>query len=117
MSSIRRRALLVAALGFARLELQPPPPELATLQAWLGTWTGIGAVITGMIRQGFDVDLRSYEQGWRATFLDRHHVYRPWVGQVIRFHETPGQAVRPAAWEALSVPALRHSSVIEESAP
>lgn len=51
---------------------------------------------------GFDVDLRSYEQGWRATFLHRHHVYRPWVGQVIRFYETPGQAIREGAWAALN---------------
>lgn len=47
-SDQNRRAAMVAALGFARLELQPTPPELAVLKAWLGSWTGIGAIVTGM---------------------------------------------------------------------
>jgi hypothetical protein len=69
----------------ARLELQPAPPEVVALERWLGSWTGTGAVITGMLRQGFDLDLRSHEhrrhdRGWRATFLHHDHVYYPWVG-------------------------------------
>jgi hypothetical protein len=68
----RYRASLAAALGFSRLDLQPAPLELRTLQRWMGSWAGIGAIITGMLRQGFDVDLRSHEhrphdRGWRAT--------------------------------------------------
>jgi hypothetical protein len=103
----QRRSRLVAALGFARLELRPAPPELVTLKTWLGSWGGIGAIIEGMLRQGYDLDLRSYQhrphdQGWRAVFLHRDHVHRPWVGQVLRFHPTPGQAVHEAAWQALT---------------
>jgi hypothetical protein len=102
----RRRALLFAALGFARLELRPAPPELVALKRWLGSWTGTGAIITGMLRQGFDVDLRSHEyrrhdRGWRVTFLHHEHVFYPWVDQVLRFHPTPGKAVGEAAWKAL----------------
>jgi hypothetical protein len=48
------RALLVAALGF--LQLRQAPPEVAPLRRWIDSWTGIGAVVTGMERQGYDVD-------------------------------------------------------------
>jgi hypothetical protein len=51
MAPDRRRVLLYAALGFARLEVEPPP-ELRTLQRWMGSWAGIGAIITGILRQG-----------------------------------------------------------------
>jgi hypothetical protein len=120
MTAIQRRSVLVAALGFARPEVQPAPPELVALKGWLNSWAGIGAVITGMLRQGFDVDLRSHEhrlhdRDWRATFLHRDHIYWPWVGQVIRFYPTPGEAVRQAAWEALSAPTP--DPVAEESPP
>jgi len=42
----RRRALLVATLGFARLELRgtPEPPALRALKTWLGSWRGAGLV-------------------------------------------------------------------------
>src|SRR5688572_17582685 len=104
-----RRPLLRAALGFAQLELEPAPPALGALKAWLGSWAGIGAIITGMLRQGFDVDLRSHEhrlhdRGWRAVFLHRDHVTRPWVGQVLRWWDTPWAAVQDAAWRALNMP-------------
>ncbi len=49
-----RRALLVAALGFARAVVSPEPPELRALRAWLGSWTGIGAIEIGMARQGYE---------------------------------------------------------------
>lgn len=63
----RRRALLLAALGFARLELQPVPPPLAALKGWLGSWRGIGAIAEGMHRQGFDISITQHdERGWRA---------------------------------------------------
>jgi hypothetical protein len=45
----RRRALLMAALGF--LQLRHQPPEVAPLRQWLNSWAGIGAVVTGMERQ------------------------------------------------------------------
>lgn len=104
-SLTQRRAPLLGALGFALVRVpEPLPPALVTLRRWLGSWTGIGAVITGMLRQSYDVDLRSYQQGWRATFLHRDHVYRPWVGEVVRFYPTPWEAVQRAAWQALSRP-------------
>ena len=41
----------------------------AVVHSWLSSWTGIGHVIEGMHRQGYDVQLTQYdERGWRATF-------------------------------------------------
>jgi hypothetical protein len=40
-------------------------------------------------------------EGWRATFLHRSHLTQPWVGQVLRWRDTPWQAVQEAAWQAL----------------
>jgi hypothetical protein len=95
----RRQSLLVAALGF--LQLRERPPEVAMLHKWLDSWKGIGAIVIGMERQGYDVSLTRYPQGWRATFLRRDFTARPWVGQVLSFHETPRRAVQHAAWSAL----------------
>jgi hypothetical protein len=45
----------MAALGF--LEPREQPPEVAPLHRWLDNWNGVGAVITWMERQGYDVSL------------------------------------------------------------
>ena len=64
-----RARLLDAALGFAALRVAPGHRALATLHAWLDSWRGIGDVVVGMHRQGYDVQLTQYdERGWRATF-------------------------------------------------
>ena len=44
----RRRALLVAALGFALLNRWQAVRELVMLQAWLDSWSGLGAIVVGM---------------------------------------------------------------------
>jgi hypothetical protein len=56
----------------------PPPacsfarhPEVAMLHRWLDGWKGIGLVVAGMERQGCDVTLTCYPQGWRGTLLRR----------------------------------------------
>jgi hypothetical protein len=54
-----------------------------------------------MERQGYDVSLTRYPQGWRCTFLRRDHTTRPWVGQVLSFRMTPWRAVQHAAWTVL----------------
>jgi hypothetical protein len=96
-----RRCLLVAALGFTFVRPPDPPPTLVALHSWLDSWNGTGAVVTGMERQGYDVSLTRYPEGWRATFIRRDHTTRPWVGQVLSFHPTPWQAVQHAAWTVL----------------
>ncbi len=65
----QRGRLLRAALGF--LELRPAPQDTAliALRSWLNSWTGIGAVATGMAHQDYDLQLTRYDaRGWRATF-------------------------------------------------
>jgi hypothetical protein len=62
-----RCAVLTAALGF--LQLSDHPSEVAMLHRWLDSWKGLGAIVTGMERQGYDVSLTKYAQGWRATFI------------------------------------------------
>jgi len=109
----RRRALLVAALGFALLEHQTD--ELDVLHAWLDSWRGIGLIVVGMARHGYDLSLTSEENDWRATFLHRSHLMRPWVGQVLRWWPTPWRAVQEAAWRALNTPFAQDYSFSEET--
>jgi hypothetical protein len=95
--------LLTAALGFAQLELRPSPPALAALKSWLGSWSGLGAVTTGMVRQGYDVDLSSCgSDRWHATFLAENLVGGAPVVAGDAEAPTPWAAVQRAAWEALS---------------
>lgn len=54
-----RALLLRAALGFTSLE--PRDPELRLLHHWLDSWSGIGHVVAGMARQGYDLELRRYD--------------------------------------------------------
>jgi hypothetical protein len=64
----RRRSLLLATLGCALLE-GAELPMLTPLRSWLSTWSGLGAIVDGMIRQDYDLELTRYdERGWRATF-------------------------------------------------
>jgi hypothetical protein len=99
----RRRTLLTAALGFARLELRPSPPTLDTLKGWLGSWTGAGAVTAGMLRQGYDVDLSSLgPDHWQATFLAANPVGEAPVVAGDAEAPTPWAAVQRAAWKALN---------------
>src|SRR2546425_9275632 len=88
----RRRALLVAALGFALLERWQSVRELVTLHAWLDSWSGLGLGVVGMQRHGYDLSLTHDRSGWRATFLHRSHVLYPWVGQVLTWWPTSWRA-------------------------
>ena|SRR5438094_9912722 len=108
-----RRALLYAAL--AAVHVKRSTPELALVHFLLDSWCGIGFVVIGMLRHGFDLSLVSYPQGWRATFLHRSHVLYPWVGQVVMWWPTPWRAVQEAAWKALNTPFAKDYSLLNES--
>jgi hypothetical protein len=95
-----RRSLLIAALGFAALE--PHAAELRLLYSWLSTWTGIGHVIAGMHRHGYDVQLTQYdERGWRATFYITGMEHSATSSTASAFEEKPWRAVQRAASAAL----------------
>lgn len=99
-----RRRLLVAALGFGRVQVVNPPPALIALRRWLNSWTGLGTVITGMLRQGYDVDLMTPgPQRWQATFLQANLVGGAPLIAGYAEHPTPWKAVQQAAWGALGV--------------
>jgi hypothetical protein len=97
----QRRSLLLAALGFAVLE--PHAAEIRVLQSWLSTWTGIGHVIAGMHRQGYDVQLTQYdERGWRATFYVTGMEHSATSATASAWEPTAWRAIQAAAWEALT---------------
>ena len=100
MSSDARARLLRAALSFA---LVPPvQPELRLLHRWLDTWSGIGHVVAGMARQGYDLELRRYDgQGWRAAFFPSGFEHSLTAHAGTAFARSPWQAVQKAAGDAL----------------
>ena len=92
-----RRSLLVAALGFALLE--PRASELALLHRWLDSWTGIGQIVTGMVRDGYRLHLTNIDpDAWRATFSRSASLAHDGFGA----GPTPWKAVQLAAWTALA---------------
>ena len=113
MNTAPRRALLLAALAAVRVKTQAP--EFAILHAWLDSWSGLGQIVLGMHRHGYDLSLTHDRNGWRATFLHRSHVLYPWVGQVLCWWPTPWRAIQEAAWRALSTPFACDYSVIDDS--
>lgn len=95
------RRLLAAALGFLRI--QSPASELATLHTWLDNWKGVGNVIDGMARQGFDLALTRHgdaQPSWRALFYATGFIHEARAGSA--WGNTPWSAVQQAAWQALT---------------
>jgi hypothetical protein len=62
----RRLASLRAALAFLRLRASAP--ELALLHRWLDSWAGLGWIVAGMTRQGFQLGLDQRTGAWLAVF-------------------------------------------------
>src|SRR2546421_4781076 len=95
----QRARLLGAALGFASLE--PRHPELRLLHAWLDSWRGIGDVVVGMARQGWDLQLTEYDaEHWRATFFVAGQAHSIVGGSA--WESTPWRATQHAAWDTLT---------------
>ena len=71
------------------------------LHTWLGSWRGIGDLVTGMTRQAFDLELHQYPDGWRCTFFvtAREHSLTAWTGSA--WEKTATLAVQHAAARAL----------------
>jgi hypothetical protein len=60
----RLRAALAAVL------VRHNAPELPLVHEWLDTSAGLGLVVAGMTRQGWDVQLTAYAaRDWRANFF------------------------------------------------
>jgi len=87
----RLRAALAAVL------VTPSPPDLQLVHGWLDSWMGLGLIVDGMARQGYDVQLRQYPQGWRVNFTRRGSdrvAGSGWAGE-------PWRSTQEAAWTAL----------------
>ncbi len=99
----RRRNLLLAALGFALVrDAGPGEAVIQALRRWLGSWNGIGRIVSGMARQGYDVSLARYDGlGWRATFYVTGSEHSATAATGSAFETTPFGAVQLAAWRAL----------------
>jgi len=88
----QRLRLLHVALGFARL-----------LHRRLDCWRGIGDVVVGMKRQGYEVSLGDHGSGqWIAVFYQGHGGYQPLEAAGTAQAPTPCCAVQRAAWTALT---------------
>src|SRR5947207_3414444 len=101
MLADQRLRSLRAALGFLALESREP--ELQLLHQWLDTWPGIGHVVAGMARQGYDLELRRYDgQGWRAMFFPSgfEHSLTSHAGSA--WARSPWEAVQRAAGDTLN---------------
>ena len=96
-----RRALLVAALGFAGCDATLP--EIEMLRSWLSSWRGVGLVTVGMARQGYDLQLTRYdEKSWRATLYTTGMEHSPTSATGTEWERMPWRAVQQAAREALT---------------
>ena len=87
----RRARLMLATLGFLRLDSQLSP-VLHALHRWLDSWRGIGDITVGMARQGYDLQLTRYdERGWRATFYMTGMEHSPTSATGARGNERRGE--------------------------
>jgi hypothetical protein len=81
----------------------PDEPELRVLHRWLDCWRGVGDVVTGMKRQGYEVSLGDHGPGqWIATFYQGHGGYEALNAAGTAQAPTPWGAVQRAAWHALT---------------
>jgi hypothetical protein len=95
----------MAALGFAGCPMPSYDRALHALRSWLDSWSGIGHVVVGMARQGFDLQLTRYDdRGWRATFYTTGMEHSPTSATGTGWERTPWHATQRAAWEALRGP-------------
>ena len=84
----------------ARVDVEMP--VLGALRSWLDSWRGIGDVVHGMARQGYDLQLTRYDKrGWRATFYTTGMEHSPVSATGSAWEPTPWRAVQGAAREAL----------------
>jgi hypothetical protein len=97
----KRARLLRTAVRFALVSTLEP--ELRLIHCWPDSWRGIGDVVVGMHRQGYDVQLTQYdERGWRATFYVTGMEHSTTSATASAFEQTPWRARQRAAWQALA---------------
>jgi hypothetical protein len=75
-------------------------PELDLVHRWPDNWRGLGLIVVGMHRRGWDPQLTGYGDGhWRATFYVTGQAHSIVGGSA--WETTAWSAVQSAAWQAL----------------
>ncbi len=98
----RRRALLVAALAALRVR-NLDAPELRHAHALLDSWRGIGLIVVGMARHGFQVSLGDHGSGqWIVVFYRGSGGHERIEAAGTAQASTPWEAVQSAAWETMT---------------
>jgi hypothetical protein len=70
---------------------------LWALRTWLDSWSGIGHVVVGMHRQGYDLQLTQYDdRGWRATSYATGMEHSPTSATGTGWERTPWRATPTA---------------------
>jgi uncharacterized membrane protein len=92
----RLRAALAAVLVNADAR------ELRLLHRWLDNWAGLGLVVAGMQRRGFQLSLGDHGAGrWIAVFYEGGGGQEPISAAGVAQEATPWRAVQRAAWVAV----------------
>src|SRR5262249_30607926 len=87
----QRGRLLMALLGFAECSMPSYDRALWALRSWHDSWSGVGRVVVGMHRLGFDLQLTQYDdRGWRATFYTTGMEHLPASAPGTAWKRTPG---------------------------
>lgn len=98
----RRRLLLTFLTLLACRYPSQEPPIVAGARLLLGGWAGIGRIVVGMARQGFDLQLTRYgNEGWRATFYPAGIAHSVTAAVSSAWTPEPWTVVQRAAWEGL----------------
>jgi hypothetical protein len=85
-----------------RFALVPPTElELRVLHRWLDCWRGVGDVVTGMKRQGYDLSIGDHGGQWIAVFYEGDGGYEA-MRAAGTARATLWGAVQRAAWDALT---------------
>ena len=77
------------------------------LNNYLQTWTALGDIVTGMTRQGFNLELRKIDAQWRASFYAAGLAHSVVYGTASE--APPWRAVTKAAWIAIRDPRMAAS--------
>jgi hypothetical protein len=77
-------------------------PELRLVHRWLDSWAGIGLIVVGMNRQGYQLSLGEHGAGqWICVFFSGHGGHDLVAPAGTAQESTPWRAVQRAAWAAL----------------